>query len=143
MFPALFSEQLHYYQLRPEKGVLGNMWCVFMPPFHYKDHSFETVFVAGDSLADACVVDISALGPAPSADCIVHWSSSGSSSKKQCKVHRLLGFTFLYDGCYPPGGPYYVNTVVHHRDDHHDNNLLNNLRLMTKRDHDALVSRRS
>ena len=102
-FSRLFSERLPYYEVRPMCGVSGGMWFVFVPPFCYKGRYFETVFVAGDTLQNASDIDIRTYGDDVNADCVVSWSKVGEETeenpgKKQCKVHRLLAFSLLYNG---------------------------------------------
>ena len=121
--------------------VVDGMWFVFVPPFAYKGKFFETVFLTGESLQAASIIDITVKGDRPGDDSCVSWSKV-DGGYKQCKLHRLLAFSLLYNGVYPPGGAYHERSVVDHKDKHHDNNLLNNLRLMPKRPHDALPRRR-
>ena len=135
-FSRLFSERLPYYEVRPMRDVSGGMWFVFVPPFCYKNRFFETVFVAGDTLQNASVIDISTLGAGVNDDCVVSWTNAEKRGKLQCKVHRLLAFSLLYN-CSPEAA-YQKTLVVHHKDWHHDNNLLSNLQIMPKRQHDRL-----
>ena len=137
-FSRFFSERLPYYEVRPMSGVSGGMWFVFVPPFRYKGNFFETVFVAGDTLQNASVIDISTLGPDVNDDCVVSWTRAGEDNpgKLQRKVHTLLVSSLLYNGS--PEAAYQKTLVVHHKDWHHDNNMPSNLQIMPKRQHDGL-----
>jgi hypothetical protein len=136
------------FPVRPPPKVDGNMWVILTPPYDIFGHRLETVFLHGGTISSAKFLSIcetsDSLGSLH-----VNWplarDSASDSTRRhlQCKVHRLLAFTFFFrQGVFPFREPYAASVVVDHNDKNHQNSLLNNLRLMTAEDHDRLARKR-
>ena len=132
------------FPARPPPDVKGQMWIIFVPPYRQFGHDLDTVFLCGETLNSARFVAICKTGD-KAQSVHVNWPRLETLSRRrhvQCKVHRILGFTFLYNQNTWHMSPYHPKLIVHHRDDRHSNSQLRNLEIMTSTEHDRLSRKR-